>query len=126
MEKSLTKLTIKNFDIFAFHGVKEEESRLGGRFQIDVELYYDSTEAAIQDNLSKALNYENILYDINEICSNESFKLIETLTMELLKSIVENYPITEKVTVRVRKYNIPFKGILDYIESEQSFTTHSK
>lgn len=121
MEKSLTKLTIKNLDIFAFHGVKEEENKLGGRFQIDVELSYDATEAAIQDNLSKALNYENLLYEINEICSNESFKLIETLTLELLKSIVENHPIVEKVTVKVRKYNIPFKGILEYIESEQTF-----
>jgi dihydroneopterin aldolase len=121
MEKSLTKLTIKNLDIFAFHGVKEEENKLGGRFQIDVELSYDATEAAIQDNLSKALNYENLLYEINEICSNESFKLIETLTLEILKSIVENHPIVEKVTVKVRKYNIPFKGILEYIESEQTF-----
>ena len=121
MKKSLTKLTIKNFEIFAFHGVRDEETKLGGKFQIDVELFYDATEAALQDDISKALNYENILFDISDICTNENYKLIETLNLELLKILVENYAFIEKATVRIRKYNIPFKGILDYIESEQTF-----
>ncbi|OGU59843.1 MAG: dihydroneopterin aldolase [Ignavibacteria bacterium GWF2_33_9] len=121
MKKSLTKLTIKNFEIYAFHGVREEEAKLGGKFQIDVEIWYDATEASVQDDISKALNYENILFDISEICSNENYQLIETLNLELLKTLVENYINIEKVTVRVRKFNIPFKGILDYVESEQTF-----
>jgi dihydroneopterin aldolase len=121
MEKSLTKITIKNIEFFAYHGVKEEENSLGGKFQVDIELYYDATEAAIQDNLSSAVNYTEILYEVNEIVSNEPFKLLETVTMEILTQIADNHPEIEMLTVRVRKFNIPYKVILNYIEAEQTF-----
>jgi dihydroneopterin aldolase len=101
--------------------VKEEENSLGGKFQVDIELYYDATEAAIQDNLSSAVNYTEILYEVNEIVSNEPFKLLETVTMEILTQIADNHPEIEMLTVRVRKFNIPYKVILNYIEAEQTF-----
>jgi dihydroneopterin aldolase len=121
MKKSLTQLTIKDLEFFAYHGVKEFEKLNGGKFQVDLEILYDSTEAILTDDLSKALNYEEILYQINEIISGESFNLIETLAYEILNGIYENYPYVQKITVKVRKYNIPYKGILSYIEAEQSF-----
>lgn len=122
MEKSLTTLRIADIEIYAYHGVKDEENKLGGRFQVDVDIEYDATEAAIKDDLSDALNYEEVLYQVHEICSNESYKLIETLTLEILTNLVEKHEIIERITVRVRKFNIPFRGILGYVESEQTFS----
>jgi len=121
MKKSLTKLTIKNLEFYAFHGVKDEEKKLGGRYQMDLELYYDSTDAIANDKLSSALNFEDILYTIAGELSQKNFNLIETLAHQILSVVSDNYPILSKATVRIRKFNIPFKGILDYIETEQYF-----
>ncbi|HAW07807.1 MAG TPA: dihydroneopterin aldolase [Bacteroidetes bacterium] len=121
MKKSLTKLTIKNLEFYAFHGVKDEEKKLGGRYQMDLELYYDSTNAIANDKLSSALNFEDILYTIAGELSQKNFNLIETLAHQILSVVADNYPILSKAIVRIRKFNIPFKGILDYIETEQYF-----
>jgi hypothetical protein len=41
--------------------------------------------------------------------------------MEILTQIADNHPEIEMLTVRVRKFNIPYKVILNYIEAEQTF-----
>ncbi|HPD33559.1 MAG TPA: dihydroneopterin aldolase [Bacteroidota bacterium] len=121
MNNNLTKLTIKNLEFYAFHGVKDEEKKLGGRYQMDLELYYDSSSAIESDKLSNALNFEDILHKIAYELINKNFNLIETLGNQILQVVADNYPILKKATVRIRKFNIPFKGILDYIETEQYF-----
>ncbi|MBP7214497.1 MAG: dihydroneopterin aldolase, partial [Candidatus Kapabacteria bacterium] len=70
MKNNLTKLTIKNLEFYAFHGVKDEEKKLGGRYQMDLELYYDSSSAIATDKLSNALNFEEILHKIAEELAN--------------------------------------------------------
>lgn len=121
MKKSLNKILIKGLKFHSHHGVKPEEKAIGGTYEVDVELFYDATDAIIKDDLSHALNYEEILFDITDFMQSEPFDLIETLTFEILKHLMDKYPIIEKVTVKVRKYNIPFKGLMDYIETEQTF-----
>jgi dihydroneopterin aldolase len=121
MKKSLTKLTLKNLEFFAYHGVNEIEKRNGGKFQVDVEIIYDATEAILTDDLAKALNYEEVLSIVNDIILGESFNLIETIAFEILGNIVEKFNFIEKIDIKVRKYNIPYKGILSFIEAEQSF-----
>lgn len=121
MKNSLTKLTIKNLEFYAFHGVKDEEKKLGGRYQMDLELYYDSSDAIATDKLTHTLNFEDVLYKITVELAQKNFNLIETLANQILGVIADNYPVCKKATVRIRKFNIPFKGILDYIETEQNF-----
>jgi len=121
MKKSLNKILIKGLKFHSYHGVRPEEKAIGGNYEVDVEMFYDATDAIIKDNLNYALNYEEILFDITEFMQSEPFNLIETLTFEILNHLMDKYPAIEKVTVRVRKYNIPFKGLMDYIETEQTF-----
>lgn len=121
MKKSLNKITIKGLKYYSYHGVKPEEKSLGGTYEVDIELYYDATDAIIKDDLSFALNYEEIMFDINDFMQNESYNLIETITFEILKHLMEKYLQVERATVRIRKFNIPFKGLMDYVENEQTF-----
>lgn len=121
MKNSLSKILIKGLKFHSHHGVRPEEKAIGGNYEVDVELYYDATDAIIKDELAYALNYEEILFDITDFMQSEPFNLIETLTFEILKHLMEKYPLVQKVTVRVRKYNIPFRGLMDYIETEQTF-----
>ena len=44
-----------NAVFYARHGVHEEERQLGGRYEVDAELVFDSTEAATTDDLSKTI-----------------------------------------------------------------------
>ena len=44
--------------------------------------------------------------------------MIETIAMIIADSLLEKYPILEKIDVRVRKNNVPVGGIIDHVEAQ--------
>lgn len=125
-QASFVKLSIRNAEFYAMHGVKEEERKLGGKYQVDADLYYDGTKAIVNDDVSYALNYEEAMYIINEVIESESYNLVETIANEILNMLMEKFSMMEKATVRVRKLNVPMRFILDCIEVEQSVERRSE
>jgi dihydroneopterin aldolase len=121
-ESTLTKLCIKDAEFYAYHGVKAEEQALGGKYQVDLELYYNATEAIINDDVNYAVNYEEAMYCIREVVCDESYNLVETIAWEILNMIMEKFPMLVKSTVRVRKMNVPIKNVVKYIEAEQKLS----
>jgi len=124
--ESLSKLNIINLEFYAYHGVKKEEKKLGGKFQVDVELVYDSKNAVIKDDINFAVNYEEIVFTVSEIVLNESYDLIETLANEILNSIMDKYEEVKKVKVKIRKLNVPMRRIVKYVEIEHSMERGEK
>jgi dihydroneopterin aldolase len=104
--------------------VLDVERSNGGLFEIDTELICDVTEAEIEDRLTKTLDYEKLYAFIKDIVSGKKFYLIESLASRISKSIIENFPMVQKVTVKVRKPSPPLGGVVDYVEVEH--TEHRK
>jgi 7,8-dihydroneopterin aldolase/epimerase/oxygenase len=119
-ETTAARLTIKNAEFYAYHGVKPEEQAIGGRYQVDADLFYDATQAIINDEVNYAINYEEALFCFEEVISGDSYNLIETIVNEILNLLMEKFPMLWKATVRVRKLNAPVRKVLDYIEAEQT------
>lgn len=117
---SLAKLSIKNVEFYAYHGVKAEEKKLGGKYEVDLDLYYNSKNAIIRDDINDALNYEEAIFGISEVLNYDSYNLIETMANEILNITMDKFEFLEKATVRIRKINVPMRRVLDYIEIEQS------
>lgn len=120
MQKGLIKLSLNNLQFYAYHGVKSEEQSLGGRYQVDADIWYNPMSAVISDDVAKAVNYEEIVFGINELVNGDSYNLIETLCYEISQEILERFPLIEKVTVRVRKLSVPLKHIIDHVEVEHT------
>ena len=118
--ESLAKLSIVNLEYYAYHGVKKEEKKLGGKFQVDVDLHYDSKNAVINDDINYAVNYEEITFSVSELVLNESYDLIETLANEILNTIFDKFESVMIATVRIRKLNVPMRRVVKYVEIEQS------
>ncbi|MCB0703047.1 MAG: dihydroneopterin aldolase [Candidatus Kapaibacterium sp.] len=117
---SLSRITIKNAQYYAYHGVKQEERKLGGKYEVDLIMDYDAKSAIVRDDVNYALNYEIAMYCISEIMTGDSYSLIETIANEILNSVVEKFEFLKKATVRVRKINAPMKRYVDYVEVEQT------
>jgi dihydroneopterin aldolase len=117
---SLTRITIKNAHYYAYHGVLEEERKLGGRYEVDLIMDYDAKAAIVRDDVNYALNYELAMYCISEVMTGESYSLIETIANEILNSVMEKFESLQEATVKVRKINAPMKRTTDYVEVEQS------
>lgn len=118
---SLTKLSIVNAEYYAYHGVKEEERLLGGKYQVDLDMWYDATSAIIKDDVQSALNYEEAMFTISEVMNpEEPYFLVETICNEILNLLMEKFAQLEKATVRVRKLSVPMRRVIGHIEAEQS------
>ncbi|PKL80608.1 MAG: dihydroneopterin aldolase [Ignavibacteriae bacterium HGW-Ignavibacteriae-4] len=117
---SLTRITIKNAQYYAYHGVKEEERKLGGKYEVDLIMDYDAKSAIVRDDVNYALNYEIAMYCISEVMTGDSYSLIETIANEILNQIAEKFDFLQKATVKVRKINAPMKRYVDYVEVEQT------
>ncbi|MFZ9761390.1 MAG: dihydroneopterin aldolase [Candidatus Kapaibacteriota bacterium] len=120
MQQGLMKLTLNNVQFYSYHGVKSEEQTLGGRYQVDADIWYNPMSAVVSDDVAQAVNYEEIVFTINELVNGDSFNLIETLCYEITKELLERFSMIEKVTIRVRKLSVPLKHIIDHVEVEHS------
>lgn len=119
-EALLTKLNIRGAEFYAYHGVKNEEQVLGGKYQVDVEMYYNATRAVINDDVAYALNYDEAMYCIEETINGQTqYNLIETIANEILNQLFDKFPMLEKARVKVRKYYAPIRTVVDFIEADQ-------
>lgn len=115
---NLIKLVIKNLQLYSYHGVTSEEQQLGGRYEIDAELYYNGEAAISTDNLHKAVNYAEVLTCIDSVVHAKRRRLIETLAHDIAQAILQRFTPIESVCVRVRKRTIPVGMMLDSVEVE--------
>ncbi len=117
---NLCWLRIHNAEFYAYHGAKDAERLLGGKFQVDAELCYDAEPAVRSDSLRSALNYEQVLECIHHVVYENSYHLLETLAHRLLVALFQQFPILRQARVRVRKLYVPLRYAVEYIEIEQS------
>ncbi|MBN1447735.1 MAG: dihydroneopterin aldolase [Bacteroidetes bacterium] len=111
-------IRLHNAVFYGYHGNHHEERHLGGRFHIDVELETDFTSAAEHDGLEHTVNYETVYNLIQDLVTNETFKLIETVARRISERILAEFDEVRGVVVRVRKPGVPIKGVIDYVEVE--------
>ena len=89
----MDKILIKDLEIFAYHGVLEEEKKNGQPFFVSAELFLDLREAGIKDDLSKTVNYATVCELIKETMTREKFDLIEAVAETVAGAILLNYDI---------------------------------
>jgi dihydroneopterin aldolase len=93
------RVFIDGIQFYGYHGVAEEERRLGQRFLVDVELNADLRPAGTLDDLSAAIDYGEVLRVVLQIGEQEQFRLLEALAERVASALLERFPV---VSVRVR------------------------
>ena len=110
-------IRLKNMMFYGYHGISESEKSLGGKFEVDIDLYRDLKKAGESDNLKDTLDYEKIYKTVSNCTKQNKFYLIEKLAERIAKSVLQKFKV-EKLVVRVRKPHAPVKGVLDTVEVE--------
>jgi len=109
---------INNMEFYAYHGVFEEENRLGQRYACDAVLYTSLREAGETDELDKTVNYALAYQVIKEIMDGEPVQLIETLAERIADKLLQEFPSLKLVRIKVSKPNPPIPGILGGVAVE--------
>jgi dihydroneopterin aldolase len=108
-------ISIRRIGVFAYHGVYEEESRLGQRFYVSMEARLDLSEAGRTDNLAATVSYADIAALVQEIAVGERFQIIEALGEAIAAGILRQFPRVEEVSITVEKPAAAVPAILDGI-----------
>lgn len=107
-------VSVHGLEIYAYHGCLEEEAITGTRFKLDIDVYYDFSLAAADDDLSETVDYVEVSQIAKEEMSVRS-KLIEQVAQRIVSRIQKRYPKAEKIRLTLRKYNPPAGAILDHV-----------
>lgn len=98
----MDKIIIDNLEIFAYHGVFPEETKLGQKFLVSLILYLDTRKAGISDDLAHSVNYGEVSHFAAKCLTERTFRLIEAAAEHLAEQLLCTYSI-EAVTVTLKK-----------------------
>lgn len=110
----MDKILMNGMIFYGYHGVLEEEKKLGQRFIVDVILYIDLKKAGKTDNLDCTVNYKEVYETIKKIVEDEQYNLLEALAEKICENILRFFGIVQKVNVKIKKPETPVAGIFDY------------
>ena len=109
-------IRIKNASFYAYHGVASDEQNLGGKFEVDLEIRGDFSKAKKSDNLKDTINYESVYSFLRSSVTQKKYYLLEALAGTIAEGLMNKFPIIRSVSVTVRKWHPPVKGVVDYVE----------
>jgi 7,8-dihydroneopterin aldolase/epimerase/oxygenase len=99
---------LEGLHVFGYHGVAEDEQRLGQMFLFDVQL--EVGERGANDVLGDAVDYEEVARAIREVSSAERFDLLEALASRTADMLMERFA-PERLRLRVRKPQVKPAGM---------------
>ena len=91
---------------------------MGGKFEADVDIYTDFSEAAEEDNLDKTIDYHEVYSFMYHLALEQKYYLIESLASKIADELLMKFDRISKIVVRVRKNNPPLGGVVDCVEIE--------
>ncbi len=113
-------IRLKDITIFGFYGVSPAEREVGQKIQIDLDLHADLSAACRSDSLPDTINYEAVYSTVMEVVGGErNYRLLEALGEEICTAVIAGFPVS-KVSIRLRKLNLPFPNNLSHVEVELS------
>jgi 7,8-dihydroneopterin aldolase/epimerase/oxygenase len=104
------KVALEGLEFHAYHGVYPHERSSGNKFEVDVMVDTEFTDAAFHDDLSGTINYEDLYAIVKEEMAKPS-KLLETVGHAIAKKTLDYFPDARAVEVRISKFNPPIGGV---------------
>ena len=114
----MNKIIIKNFKIFAYHGVHQEEKVNGQNFYIDAEITTSKTKGYLSDELEDTLSYSVVMRKMKEIFTKKSYNLLEKCAEVLCDSLLDGYDEIKEIKLTLKKPEAPIKEDFEYVGIE--------
>jgi dihydroneopterin aldolase len=100
-------IELKQLYFFSFHGLYEEERKVGGEFSVDLFVKYIREQNV--SNIEETVNYA-ILYEIVKTEMNQPRDLLETITQSIAEKIHQAFPIAKEMEICIQKKHPPIIG----------------
>ena len=100
------KIILHQLQLYAYHGVMEQERKVGAHFIIDLEVDTNFTAAMLHDDLDGTISYADLLTTVKREMNVPS-RLVEHVAGRIAQAILSEYPAATSVHIRLLKENPP-------------------
>lgn len=101
----MDKIKIHGVEVFAHHGLFEDEAKNGQKFILDCEFSLDTS--LCREEIGKTVHYGEVTLDIVEFVTKNRYDLLETLANDLVKSLLKKYKLMSEIKLIIHKPNAP-------------------
>ncbi|MBC1393782.1 dihydroneopterin aldolase [Listeria innocua] len=114
----MDKIYLNELAFYGYHGVLQEETKLGQTFRVSLILGLSTKKAGQSDSVDDTVSYADVYETVKGIVEGTPFKLIEALAEKIASEVLINYPLLEEITVKLIKPNPPIPGHYDSVAVE--------
>lgn len=104
-----TTITLRPMRFYAYHGVLEQETRVGNHFSVNLSIEAEIEQSLLSDELSDTLNYAELYISVADEMAIAS-KLLEHVVGRIARRLFAEFARIRSVDVTLIKHNPPFEG----------------
>lgn len=112
------RIVVSRLALYAYHGVFDEEARLGQRFFVSLDCALDLGPAGRADDHARSLDYGALAALAHAVATGRRFRTIEGLAEAIAAEALAAFPAVDAITVRVEKPAAPVPFVLDGVAVE--------
>ena len=114
----MDKIYIRDLEFIGYHGVFEEEKKLGQKFYVTLELITNLRDAGLNDDILKTTHYGEVAKTVEKIFFSKKYDLIETLAEDIAREILLNFNLISELKLEIKKPWAPVGIPLDNVAVE--------
>lgn len=106
------RIDIRGIEVYARHGVLEEEHERAQVFKVDLVVFADLSTAGKTDDLADTIDYAELAVEVREVVGDESHKLLETVAAKVADAIMAHPKVTRAI-VTIHKPDAPIDVVFE-------------
>jgi dihydroneopterin aldolase len=119
------RILMSRLAVYAYHGVQEEEARLGQRFFVSLACSLDLRPAGEADDHDLSANYASLAALAHTLATERRFRTLEGLAEAIADEALARFPRIDTIEVKVEKPEAPIPLILDGVAVEIRRSRHA-
>ena len=111
-------IRIDNLEVYAYHGVYDEEKEKGQYFYVNAELYTNTRKAGMNDDLDASTTYGTVCDFIHDFMTKHTYDLIETVAEQLAQALLLEFKLVKSILLEIRKPHAPIEKEFESVSVE--------
>jgi 7,8-dihydroneopterin aldolase/epimerase/oxygenase len=108
----LTTIQIAGLQTFGYHGLFEEERRLGQKFSFDIDATLNPAATHRDDNLDASIRYDAVVDAAVNLAGAIKYQTLEALGEAIAIGLLRRFPLIDTICVGVSKFSPPIPHTL--------------
>lgn len=114
------EIKLNNLVFYGYHGVLDEEKKIGNEFHVSVSITLPYTDMMSEDNLKHTVSYAEI-FDIVKNEMQIRRDLLETIAVQIVRKLKNKFPQIFGGRVKIEKLRPPIPEMLGTASVELIF-----